>query len=90
MKKRGALSPSLFNFTLEYTIKKDQVIQDGLKLNVTHQLLVYADDVNLLEGSVHTIKKEAKALIVAKMETGLELNADKPKYMVMSPDQNAG
>jgi len=36
-----------------------------LKLNGTHQLLVYADDVNILGGSVHTVKKNAEALIVA-------------------------
>jgi len=61
-----------------------------LKLNGTHQLLVYADDVNILGGSVHTIKKNAEALVVASKETGLEVNADKMKYMVMSRDQNAG
>jgi len=61
-----------------------------LKLNGTHQLLVYADDVNILGGSVHTVKKNAEALIVASKEVGLEVNADKTKYMVMSRDQNAG
>ena len=82
--------PLLFNFALEYAIKRVQVNQDGLKLNGTHQLLVYADDVNILEGSIHTIKENAKALVVAIKETGLEVNADKTKYMVMSRDQNAG
>jgi hypothetical protein len=33
------------------------VNQDGLKLNDTHQFLVYADDVNIVDGSAHTIKK---------------------------------
>jgi len=61
-----------------------------LKLNGTHQLLVYADDVNILGGSVHTIKENAEALAVARKEIGLEVNADKTKYMVMSPDQKAG
>jgi hypothetical protein len=61
-----------------------------LKLNGTHQLLLYAYDVNILGGSIHTIKKNAKALVVASKETGLEVNADKMKYMVMSQDQNAG
>jgi hypothetical protein len=52
------------------------VNQDGLKLNGTHQLLVYADDVNILGGSVHTVKENAEALIVAAKEFGLEVNVD--------------
>jgi hypothetical protein len=60
-----------------------------LKLNGTHQLLAYAHDVNVLGGSVHTIKENAEALVVATKETGLEVNADKTKYMIMSRDQNA-
>jgi len=71
---------------LEYAIKRVQVNQEGLKLNGTHQLLAYADDVNILGGSVHTVKENAEALVV----TGLEVNADKTKYMIMSRDQNAG
>jgi hypothetical protein len=43
-----------------------------------------------LKGSVPTTKKKAEALVVAKKETGLEANADKSRYMVMSRDQNAG
>jgi len=43
-----------FNCAVEYAIKRVQVIQDGLKLNGTHQLLVYADDVNIWGGSIHT------------------------------------
>jgi hypothetical protein len=61
-----------------------------LKINGTHQLLDNADDVNILGGSIHTIKKNAEALIVASEETGLEVNADKTKYVVMSRYQNAG
>ena len=61
-----------------------------MKLNGTHQLLVYADDVNILGESVHTVKKNAETLLVANKETGLEVNADETKYMVMSRDQNAG
>ena len=60
-----------------------------MKLNGTHQFLVYAD-VNILGGSIYTIKKDAEVLIMASRETGLEVNADKTKYVVMSRDQNAG
>jgi len=61
-----------------------QVNHDGLKLNGTHQLLVYADDVNILGGSVHTIQKNTEALVVDIKEIGLEVNADTTKYLVMS------
>jgi len=61
-----------------------------LKLSGTHQILVYADDVNILRASVRSVKEKAEALIVAGKEIGLEVNADKSKYMVMSRDKNAG
>ena len=63
-----------------------------MKLNDTLQLMVYADDVIILGGSVrvHTIKENAEALIAASKEIVIEVNADKTKYMVMSRDQNAG
>jgi len=61
-----------------------------LKLISTYQLLVYVDDVTLLGESIHTIKENAEALVVASKETGLEVNAGKTKDMVMSRDQNAG
>jgi len=57
LKQGDTSSPLLFNFALEYSIKGVQVNLDGLKLNGTHQLLFYADDVNILGRSVHTIKK---------------------------------
>jgi len=79
----------LFTFALEYAIRRVQVNQDGLKLNGTHQLLVYADDVNILGGSIHTLKENAEASVAATRKIGLEISADKSKYMVMSRDQNA-
>jgi hypothetical protein len=86
----NGLSSSFSNTALEYDIRKFQVNHDGLKLNGTHQLLVYADDVNILGGSVHTIKKNTDPFVIASKETGIEVNADKTKYMVASRDQNAG
>jgi len=52
LKQGDILSPLLFNFALGYAIRRVQVNRDGLKLNGTHQLLAYADNVNTLGGSV--------------------------------------
>ena len=78
-----------FQLCLKYAIRRVQVNQDGLKLNGTHQLLAYADDVNVLGGGIHILKENAEALVAATIETGLEVSAEKTKYMVMSRDQNA-
>ena len=59
-------------------------------LNGPHRFLSYADDVNILCGSVHTIKKDTESLEVGSKEMGIEVNADKTKCMVTSRDQNAG
>lgn len=56
---------------------------------ITSQLLVYADYINILGGSVNTVKN-AKALVVASKDTGPEVNVNKTKFMVMSRGQNAG
>ena len=89
--KQDVLSPLLFNFALGYTIRRVQINQDGLELNVTHQLLVYVDDdVNIGRKRTYHKKKNTEALVVASKETGLEVNADKTKYMAMSLDQDAG
>jgi len=90
LKQGDALIPMLFNFALEYAIRRVQVNQGVLKLNGTHQLLAYADDVTILGGSIYTLKENAEALVAATREIGLEVNADKTKYMVMSREKNAG
>jgi hypothetical protein len=57
LKEGVALSPLLFNFVLEYAIRTIQKNEVGLKLNGTHQLMAYADNVNLLGDNIETIKK---------------------------------
>jgi hypothetical protein len=75
-------------FALEYAIRKAQVNQVGLKLNGTHQLLAYADDVNLQGDNIDTIKKNTESFIDASKEIGLEINVEKTKYMLLSRHQN--
>jgi len=60
LKQGDAISPLLFNFFLEYAIRRVQVNRGGLKLNGTHQLVVYADGVNILGGSIRSVKENAK------------------------------
>jgi hypothetical protein len=64
--------------------------QEGLKLNGTHQLLAYVDDVNLLGDNIDTAKKNTVTLIDASKEVGLEINIEKTKYMLLSRRQNVG
>jgi hypothetical protein len=86
LKQGDVLSPLLLSFALGYVIWKVQKNQMRLKLIGTHQLLVYADDVNLLGDNIDSIKKNTETLIDASKETGLEVNAE---YTLLSPHQNA-
>jgi hypothetical protein len=90
LRQGDTLLPLLVKSALEYIIRGIQVNQDGLKLNVTHQLLVYTDDVDILGGSIHTLKKNRDSLVVTSMEMGLKVNVDKAKDMVICRDQKAG
>jgi hypothetical protein len=78
------------SYGLECAIRKLQENQVGLELDGTHQLLVYADDIKLLGDSVNTIKENKEALLEASRDIGLEIDAEKTKYMVMSRHSNSG
>jgi sorting nexin-29 len=90
LKQGDALSPLPFNFALEYAIRKVQENQVGPKLDGTHQLLAYADNINLLGDNINTIKKNKGTLIDAGKEVGLEINVEKTKYMLLSRNQYLG
>jgi hypothetical protein len=78
------LSSFRFNFALEPAIRKVQESQEGLELNRTHKLFVNAADINLLGDSVSTIKENTESISLSSRYHGLEISAEKTKYMIMS------
>jgi hypothetical protein len=84
------LLPLVFNFVLNYAIRKVRKNQVGLKLSGKHQFLACADDVNLLGDNINSINKSIENYTDASKEVGLEINVEKTKYMLLSRHKNVG
>ena len=88
LKQGDALSPLLFNIALEYAIRRVKENRIGLDMNGKYQLLVYADDVNMLGENLQTIRENTEIFIKASKKIGIEVNSEKTKYMITSRQRN--
>jgi len=81
LKLGDVLPPLLFNFALEYAIRKVQETKLGLDVNGNHQVLAYADDLNLICDDIRTIERNADVLLNARKDIVLAVNTGNTKYM---------
>ena len=75
LKQGDALSPLLFNFVLEYAIRRVQDNRICLEMNGKIQLLVYADEISMLGENLKTVRENAEIFIKASKDIGLEVNS---------------
>jgi hypothetical protein len=83
LKEGDAVSQLPFNFALKYAIRRVQKNQEGLKLNGTHQLSAYANDIIIMGENIDKVEKNTEALLDSSKEVGLKANQDLTKYMLM-------
>jgi hypothetical protein len=83
LKQGAALSPLLWNTPLGGSERT----RKGLKLNGTHQLLAYADDLHIVRKNIGTMKKNTEALLGSSKEVSLEVHQEKTKYILPSRSQ---
>jgi len=78
-------NPTLSSLRLNPCLQSKRPATNSMSCDSAMVVQFYlVDDVNVLVGSVHAIKKNAEALVIASKENGLEVNADKTKYIVVS------
>jgi hypothetical protein len=80
----------LFNFALEYAIRRVQENQKGMKLNGARKIFAYADDINVVGENIELIKKNTEALLDSSKEVGLKVYQEETKYALISRYQKAG
>jgi len=88
LKCGDAFSSLLFNFAVQRVIRRVQEGQDDWKWMLTHQLLVYAGDVDILGESKPTVNQNTRNLLVTNREIILEVNVKETKFIFMSHEHN--